>query len=79
MHIKAFLSQFLRSNQKIAKIKKEILSILTDLQKKDLIDSIFKLVSETGKEDKLTKPSTSSFIKCDNICFYEKIQLKEIK
>ena len=39
MHIKAFLSQFHRSNQKIAKIKKEILSIFTDLQKKDLIDS----------------------------------------
>ena len=79
MQIKAFLSQFHRSNQKIAKIKKEILSIFNDLQKKDLIDSRFKLVSETGKEDKLTKLSTSSFTKCDTVCFYEKIQSKEIK
>lgn len=79
MQIKAFLSQFNRSNQKIAKIKKEILSIFNDLQKKDLIDSRFKLVSETGKEDKLTKLSTSSFTKCDTVCFYEKIQSKEIK
>nr|UZC30169.1 hypothetical protein [Entomoneis sp.] len=78
MQIKAFLSQFRRSNQKIAKIKKEILSVFNDLQKKDLIDSRFKLVSETGKEDKLTKLSTSSFTKCDTICFYEKIQSKEI-
>ena len=79
MQIKAFLSQFRRSNQKIAKIKKEILSIFNDLQKKGLIDSRFKLVSETGKEDKLTKLYTSSFTKCDTICFYEKIQSKEIK
>lgn len=60
MQINAFLSQFRRSNQKIAKIKKEILIIFNDLQKKDLIDSRFKLVSETGKEDKLTKLSTSN-------------------
>ena len=79
MQIKAFLSQFRRSNQEIAKIKKEILVIFNDLQKKDLIYSRFKLVSETGKEDKLTKLSTSSFTKCDTICFYEKIQSKEIK
>ena len=45
IQIKTFLSQFRRSNQKIAKIKKEILSIFNDLQKKDLIDSRFKLVS----------------------------------
>ena len=31
MQIKAFLSQFQRSNQKIAKIKREILSIFNDL------------------------------------------------
>lgn len=49
MQIKAFLSQFRRSNQKIAKIKKEILIIFNDLQKKDLIDSRFKLISETEK------------------------------
>ena len=79
MHIKAFLSQFRRSNQKIAKIKKEILSIFNDLQKQDLIDSRFKLVSNTGKEDKLTKLYTSSFTKCDTICFYEKIQSKDMK
>lgn len=79
MQIKAFLNQFRRSNQKIAKIKKEILSIFNDLQKKDLIDSRFKLVSETGKEDKLTKLYSSSFTKYDTICFYEKIQSKEIK
>jgi uncharacterized protein (UPF0335 family) len=79
MQIKAFLSQFRRSNQEIAKIKKEILVIFNDLQKKDLIYSRFKLVSETGKEDKLIKLSTSSFTKCDTICFYEKIQSKEIK
>ena len=76
MQIKAFLSQFRRSNQKIAKIKK---GIFNDLQKKDLIDSRFKLVSETGKEDKLTKLSTSSFTKSYTVCFYEKIQSKEIK
>ena len=34
MQIKAFLSQFRRSNQKIAKIKKEILIIFNNLQKK---------------------------------------------
>ena len=79
MQIKIFLSQFHRSNQKIAKIKKEILIIFKDLQKKDLIDSRFKLVSETGKEDKLTKLSISSFTKFDTIYFYEKIQSKEIK
>ena len=79
MQIKAFLIQFRRSNQKIAKIKKEILNIFNDLQKKNLIDSRFNLISETGKEDKLTKLSTSSFIKCDTIYFYEKIQSKEIK
>ena len=79
MQIKAFLSQFHRSNHKIAKIKKEILSIFNDLQKKDLIDSRFKLVSETGKEDELTKLYSSSFTKCDTICFYEKIQSKDIK
>jgi hypothetical protein len=67
--IKAFLSQFHRSNQKIATIKKEILIIFKDFQKKDLIDSRFKLISETGKEDKLTKLSTSSFTKYDIICF----------
>ena len=79
MQIKAFLSQFRRSNQKIAKIKKEILIIFNDLQKKNLIDSRFKLVSETRKEEKLTKFSNSSFTKYDIICFYEKIQSKEIK
>lgn len=79
MPIKDFLSQFPRPDQKIAKIKKEILSIFNDLQKKDLIDSRFKLVSENGKEDKLTKLYSSSFTKCDTICFYEKIQSKEIK
>ena len=79
MPIKAFLSQFHRSNQKISTIKKEILIIFKDLQKKDLIDSRFKLISETGKEDKLTGLSTSSFTKYDVICFYEKIQSKEIK
>jgi hypothetical protein len=79
MQIKAFLSQFRRSNQKIAKIKKEIFRFFNDLQKKDLIDSRFKLVSKTGKEDKLTKLSTSSFNKYDILCFYEKIQSKEIK
>nr|WPV76469.1 hypothetical protein [Naviculales sp.] len=79
MPIKAFLSQFHRSNQKIATIKKEILIIFNDLQQKDLIDSRFKLISETGKEDKLTKLSISSFTKYDTICFYEKIQSKEIK
>lgn len=63
MQIKVFLSQFRRSNQKIAKIKQDILSIFTDLQKKNLIDARFKLVSENGKEDKLTKLSTSSFTK----------------
>jgi len=66
---KAFLNQFHRSNQKISTIKKEILIIFKDLQKKDLIDSRFKLISETGKEDKLTKLSTSSFTKYDIICF----------
>jgi len=79
MPIKAFLNQFNRSNQKIAMIKKEILIIFKDLQKKDLIDSRFKLISETGNEDKLTELSTSSFTKYDIICFYEKIQSKEIK
>jgi hypothetical protein len=79
MPIKAFLSQFHRSNQKIATIKKEILIIFKDLQKKDLIDSRFKLISETGKEDKLTGLSTSSFTKYDTICFYEIIKSKEIK
>jgi hypothetical protein len=49
MPIKDFLSQFHRSNQKIAKIKKDILIILNDLQKKDLIDSRFKLISKTRK------------------------------
>ena len=76
MQIKVFLSQFRRSNQKIAKIKKEILGIFNDLQKKDLISSRFKLVSETGKEDKLNKLLTSSFTQCSTICFYEKIQSK---
>ena len=70
MQIKAFLIQFRRSNQKTAKIKKDILSIFNDLQKKDLIDSRFKLISETGEENKLTKLSTSSFPKCDILCFY---------
>jgi hypothetical protein len=42
MPMKDFLSQFHRSNQKIAKIKKDILIIFNDLQKKDLIDSRFK-------------------------------------
>lgn len=78
MHIKAFLNQFNRSNQKLAQIKQEILNIFKDLQKKDLIDSKFKLVSEVGQENKLTKLSTSSFSKCDSIYFYEKIQSKEI-
>lgn len=50
--IKAFLNQFHRSNQKIAKIKKDILFIFNDLQKKNLIDSRFKLILETGKETK---------------------------
>ena len=63
MLIKAFLSQFHRSNQKISMIKKEILIIFKDLQKEYLIDSRFKLISETGKEDKLTGLSTSSFTK----------------
>lgn len=49
MPIKDFLNQFHRSNQKIAKIKKDILIILNDLQKKDLIDSRFKLISKTRK------------------------------
>ena len=44
IHIKTFLSQFRRSNQKITKIKKEIPIILNNLQKKGLIDSRFKLV-----------------------------------
>ena len=79
MPIKDFLSQFHRSNQKIAKIKKDILIIFNDLQKKDLIDSRFKLISKTGKEIKLTKLSTSRFTEYDTICFYEKIQSKEIK
>lgn len=35
MHIKAFLNQFNRSNQKLAQIKQEILNIFKDLQKKD--------------------------------------------
>lgn len=77
--IKVFLSQFHRSNQKMATIKKEILIIFKDLQKKDLIDSRFKLISATGEEDKLTKLSTSSFTKYDIICFYEKIESKGIK
>ncbi len=42
---KAFLNQFHRSNQKIAKIKKDILFVFNDLQN----DSRFKLISETGK------------------------------
>jgi hypothetical protein len=79
MPIKDFLSQFHRSNQKIAKIKKDILIIFNDLQKKDLIDSRFKLISKTGKEVKLTKLSTSRFTEYNTICFYEKIQSKEIK
>jgi len=79
MPIKAFLSQFHKSNQKIATIKKEILIIFKDFQKKDLIDSRFKLISETGKKDKLTELSISSFTKYDIICFYEKIKSKEIK
>ena len=79
MPIKDFLSQFHRSNQKITKIKKDILIIFNDLQKKDLIDSRFKLISKTGKETKLTKLSTSRFTEYDTICFYEKIQSKEIK
>jgi hypothetical protein len=78
MPIKAFLNQFHRSNQKIAKIKKDILFVFNDLQKKDLIDSRFKLISETGKETKLTKLSTSRFTEYDTICFYEKIQSKDI-
>lgn len=79
MPIKVFLSQFHRSNQKMATIKKDILIIFKDLQKKDLIDSRFKLISATGEEDKLTKLSTSSFTKYDIICFYEKIESKGIK
>jgi len=39
--VKTFLSQFHIYNQKITKIKKEILSIFNDLQKKDLIYSRF--------------------------------------
>ena len=78
MPIKAFLNQFYRSNQKIAKIKKDILFNFNDLQKKDLIDSRFKLISETEKETKLTKLFTSAFTRYDTICFYEKIQSKEI-
>ena len=76
MPIKDFLSQFHRSNQRIAKIKKDILIIFNDLQKKDLMDSRFKLISKTGKEVKL---STSRFTEYDTICFYEKIQSKELK
>ena len=79
MPIKAFLSQFHKSNQKIATIKKEILIILKDWQKKGLIDSRFKLISNTGNEKKLTELSPSSLIKCDIICFYEKIQSSQIK
>ena len=79
MPIKAFLNQFHRSNQKIAKIKKNILFIFNDLQKKGLMDSRFKLISETGKETKLNKLSTFSFTEYNKICFYEKIQSKEIK
>ena len=78
MAIKAFLNQFHRSNQKLAKIKKDILFIFNDLQKKDFIDSRFKLISETGKETKLTKLSTARFTEYDTICFYEKIQSKDI-
>jgi len=55
MAIKAFLGQFHRSNQKMATIKKEILILFKDLQKNDLIDSRFKLISETGNEDKVTE------------------------
>jgi hypothetical protein len=79
MPMKAFLNQFHRSNQKIAKIKKDILFVFNNLQKKDLIDSRFKLISETGKETKLTKLSTSRFTEYNTICFYEKIESKEIK
>lgn len=43
------------------------------------MDSRFKLISKTGKETKLTKLSTPRFTEYDNICFYEKIQSKEIK
>ena len=56
-----------------------IKAFLNDLQKKDLIDSRFKLILETGKETKLIKLCTFSFTKSDTICFYEKIQSKEIK
>ena len=79
MPIKTFLNQLHRFNQKIAKIKKDILFIFNDLQKKDLIDSRFKLISKTGKETKLTKLFTFSFTEYDTLCFYEKIQSKEIK
>ena len=78
MPIKAFLSQFNRSNQKMSAIRKEILTTFKDLQKKDSIDSRFKLISETGNIDKVSELSISSLINYDIICFYEKIQSKEI-
>lgn len=78
MAIKAFLNQFYRSNQKLAKIKKDILFIFNNLQKKNFIDSRFKLILETGKATKLTKLSTAKFTEYDTICFYEKIQSKDI-
>lgn len=79
MPIKDLWNQFHKYNKKIVKIKKDIIFILNDLQKKDLIDSRFKVISETGKETKLTRLCTFSFTKYDRICFYEKIQSKEIK
>jgi hypothetical protein len=77
MPIKAFLNQFHRSNQKIAKIKKDILFVFNDLQKKDLIDSRFKLISETGKETKLTKLSTSRFTEVILFVFMKKFSQKK--
>jgi hypothetical protein len=62
----------------MATIKKEILFIFKNLQKKNFIDSRFKLISEIGKKDEVTELFTSSFTKYDTICFYEKIQSKEI-
>jgi len=79
MPIKAFLSQFHRSNQKMATIKKEIFLTFEDLRKNDVIDSRFKLISKIGNESKVTELSTPIFTKYDTICFYKKIQSKDIK
>lgn len=51
----------------MAMIKKEILIIFKDFKKNDLIDSRFKLISETGNDDKVTELSISIFTKYDII------------